>query len=288
MSKNSLVPESHKAEYRLAPRQLFNDQYWEKRLADNWGLHGVGYISYGTHYNRWLYKVRRHVFDREIRKLPVDWKQADVLDVGSGTGYWIETWKALGVRSIAGSDVTRIAVERLRNSYPGLQITRLDISGSLEEQGVQKKYDVVSAFDVLFHITDDEGFQGALANIGRLLRTGGYFIFSDNFLHRGEIRTDYQVSRTLKEIRGVLSSVGFKIIRRAPMFVLMNTPVDSPGPWPVRFWRLMMLPVRAMPLVGFFYGAALYPAEVCLTRFLRESPTTELMICQKAPVDPIA
>jgi len=25
--------------------------YWEERLKQNWGLHGVGHVGYGKHYN---------------------------------------------------------------------------------------------------------------------------------------------------------------------------------------------------------------------------------------------
>jgi SAM-dependent methyltransferase len=257
--------------------------YWEARLKRNWGLHGVGHIGYGRQYNRWLYRVRRRVFTREVGRLSCVWAQWDILDVGSGTGFWIDTWKALGVRSVTGSDVTQVAVDRLRQMYPDLRFARLDISGSLESQNFAGTFNAVSAFDVLFHITSDVGFVNSIANIYKLLMPGGYFIFSDNFLHRPEIRSDHQVSRSLEEVCEVLSGTGFRIVRRVPMFVLMNTPVDSSSLWAVRFWRLAMLPVRLFRSLGSLYGAALYPLELCLTRLVRESPTTEMMICQKAP-----
>jgi hypothetical protein len=60
--------------------------------------------------------------------------------------------------------------------------------------------------------------------------------------------------------------------------------VDTSTSWPFKFWRLAMLPVSALPPLGRIYGALLYPLELQLTRFLRESPTTEMMICQKSTI----
>lgn len=255
--------------------------YWEQRLKQNWGLHGVGHISYGTAYNRWLYKVRRSVFAREMKNIHVEWQGADVLDVGSGTGFWIDVWKSLAVRSVTGSDFTRIAVEGLQKAHPGSKFLQMDISADLKDQAASS-YDVISAFDVLFHIVDDAAFEAALANIAQLLRPQGFFIFSDNFLHGHGRKTPHQSHRTIAEISNALAKAGLRPIRRVPMFVLMNTPVDTEKEWLLFLWRAMMLPVHVMPLLGSLYGAALYPIELRATRLLKESATTEMMICRKS------
>ena len=263
-----------------------NAKYWEHRLEANWGLHGVGHISYGAEYNRWLYKVRRRVFAREVAALQVDWAKADILDIGSGTGFWIEAWRSLGVRSITGSDLTHTAVDRLRQDYPESQILQLDISEPLKNQLCTKTYDVITAFDVLFHIVDDDDFAAALKNIVRLLRPGGLFIFSDNFLHGAARRAAHQSNRTLDQISLALGCAGLKIHRRAPVFILMNAPIDTRSDFRLLAWRAFMYPVHLLPWLGRVYGSALYPIELCLTRLLTESPSTELMICGKSGKDP--
>lgn len=269
---------------QLLPDHAADARYWELRLKKNWGLHGVGHISYGARYNHWLYKVRRNIFNREMKQLKGDWGQSDVLDIGSGTGFWIDAWQALGVHSVTGSDLTQVAVDHLQQSHPRHRFTRLDISGPLDFQSLGGPYDVVSAFDVLFHITSDAKFFSSIINIHRLLSDRGYFVFSDNFVHGKEVRGNHQVSRTLAEISEAVTKAGFRILRRIPVFVLMNAPVDTRGTWPFKLWRLAMLPVRAAPLLGSLYGPVLYPLELQLTRFLRESPTTEMMICRKESV----
>ena len=55
--------------YSNTENQLDPKNYWEKRLQNNWGLRGVGYVSYGRYYNQWLYKVRKRVFNYYIKEL---------------------------------------------------------------------------------------------------------------------------------------------------------------------------------------------------------------------------
>ena len=57
-------------------------EYWEKRLSERWGLHGVGHISFGLPYNQWLYRLRRRIFLRQLDCLALNPGDVDVLDVG--------------------------------------------------------------------------------------------------------------------------------------------------------------------------------------------------------------
>jgi len=256
--------------------------YWEKRLEKNWGLHGVGCINYGIYYNQWLYKVRKRVFIDHIRTLNLDFKNIKVLDIGSGTGFYLDFWKSHGVKSVTASDIASIAVQRLKKSYPEFSVVQLDIGNTLATQNfIEESFDVVTAFDVLFHIVDDEAFRRALFNISYLVKPMGYFIFSDNFLHGKTFKSDRQVSKSIEEISSVLKEAGFGIIKRTPMFFLMNAPIDTKSSLPLALWRLLTLPVQISNLVGFLYGAILFPIEIFLIKIFKESPTTEMMICQK-------
>ncbi|MGD0402201.1 MAG: methyltransferase domain-containing protein [Candidatus Acidiferrales bacterium] len=255
--------------------------YWEERLASNWGLQGVGYLGHGVRYNNWLYAVRRGILRRHLLGLSIELSRASVLDIGSGTGFWLEQWKNLGVRSLQGSDIAAVAVERLKEKFPEIEIAQIDIAETLEGYNWTGRFDVISAFDVLFHITEDGRFHRAIENIATLLKRGGHFFFSDNFVHGTAKRTDHQVSRSLNEIEAVVRKSGLRIVRRAPMFVLMNAPIDSSLRWLMPVWRAFLAPVHLVPFLGSVYGAVLYPVELMLTRLMSESPTTEIMICQK-------
>lgn len=256
-------------------------EYWENRLKDKWGLNGVGSLGLGRYYNEWLYRVRRRIFFSHVRPLFNDWSRIDVLDIGSGTGYYVDLWKSLGVHSVTATDITTIATRKLQEKFPDIECYQLDIGGDLPVRFVNKQYRVISVFDVLFHIVDDDCYQRAVKNISRMLRTGGFFVFSEHPIHGETFRAQHEVIRSLNEIEVLLEKTGFKVKTRIPIFAIMNYPVDSKSNIPKAIWRRMTLIVRKLPILGFALGALLYPFELILTSCLKEGPSTELMICEK-------
>ncbi len=255
--------------------------YWEERLSEKWGLHGVGHISFGLPYNQWLYRVRRRVFRQNLRTLSVDLQKARVLDVGSGTGFWLREWESLGVFSISGLDITDIAVNRLQAQHPDKCIRQLDISEVGACREFSSEFELISAFEVLLHITDDAKFSQAISNIARLLHLNGYFIFSDNLVSADSIRRFHEVDRSLEDVTRLLEANGLRVVRKVPMFVIMNAPFDTRSRLPGYLWLLSMAPVHFVPMLGHLYGPVLYSAECLLNRWLKGSPSTEMVVCQK-------
>jgi SAM-dependent methyltransferase len=258
--------------------------YWESRLKENFGLHGAGYIGLGRSYNNWLYKVRRKVFISRIKSMRLDFSDNDILDVGCGTGFYVGLWKnELGVGHITGIDITNIAIENLKGKFPDAEFYTADISDADIALLIRRKeFDVVSAFDVLFHIIDDNRYEKAIKNIHSMLKPNGIFVFSDNFIHGPAIRSTYQISRSLSHIEKTLIENGFEIIQRRPMFVLMNTPVDTTKRGSKRMWRaLSLLLQRYGDTAGSTVGCFLYPIELILVSLLKETASTEIMICRK-------
>jgi 2-polyprenyl-3-methyl-5-hydroxy-6-metoxy-1,4-benzoquinol methylase len=266
----------------LEERAFLAKEYWEKRLSEKWNLEGVGHIPYGRPYNEWAYRIRKKVFLRQVCALPLDFPQVSVLDVGSGTGFWLEVWRSLGVRALTGLDVTDVAVRKLREKYPDVGVIQQDISDPKALPRKIGQFDVISAIDVLYHITSDRDYRQAISNIAALLKPNGHFIFSENLVHCKSPRERHWVSRTLDDVTQVLSLQGLRIQRRVPVFVCMNAPVDASSTVPRFLWQVAMAPVRFVPALGHLFGAALFPLELALTGLLREGPSTELVICQKA------
>jgi SAM-dependent methyltransferase len=131
----------------------------------------------------------------------------------------------------------------LKGKFPDSEFYRADVSSDADIAFLigTKEFDVVSAFDVLFHLVDDNRYEKAIKNIHSMLKPNGFFVFSDNFIHGPTIRSNYQVSRSLSHIEKTLIENGFDIIQRRPMFVLMNTPVDTTKRASKRVWRALSL-----------------------------------------------
>lgn len=268
--------------------------YWEERLAKNFDLSGVGFSSLGKNYNGWMYRVRRHVLRKTLVRLGHDYQQrffdgasaAAILDIGIGTGFYIDFWKGLhrgkAAKVVEGIDITDVAVKRMKKKYPDSQFYVADIGeDSVPEMFGKKRYDVISAFDVLFHITDDEKYRRAIQNIHGLLEPGGLFFMSENFVHSSASRAEFQVNRSKENIEKLLSGTGFEIIMRAPMFVMMNAPVNSDSKLRKRSWRYLTRLVSMGESMGFVVGAAAYPVERLLLSVAKEGPSTELIVCRK-------
>jgi SAM-dependent methyltransferase len=134
--------------------------------------------------------------------------------------------------------------------------------------------------DVVHHLMDDAAYQQAFLNCARLLRPGGYLIFTDNFLHGPAYRGPHHVSRSLIHIEQVLRAADLRIEHRSPMFVLMNNPIDSRSELFKFYWRGMNFAVRNHA-AGACAGMLLYPFELLLTSTLKEGPSTEIAIARK-------
>ena len=260
--------------------------YWEERLSGDVGVRRVGNRSFGLRYNGWLYRVRRVQFIRRMhRSLGPDRSRLDVLDIGSGSGVYVDLWHRLGVRRVVGSDLTIGAVSHLRRAFPGMTFEQGDV-GDPNFMSHDGPFDVVSAFDVLFHIVDDERFAQAIANVARLLKPGGYFVFSDLFLHGRTFESLHQVGRTLDHISRVLRRSGFDIIQRRPIFVIMEAPVDSTSVLHKRFWRTWRRLVSQRESFGWVAGAIAFPVELALSVCVSEGPSIEMMVCRRLPDGP--
>jgi len=256
-------------------------QYWEKRLSGNYDLHGVGLIEWGEGFNRWLYRVRRHSFLNRLQSMHNDWKNACVLDIGSGTGFYLERWQELAAKEISGMDLTEVAVKQLQVKFPGLTIHQGNI-GDKSAPDLATDFDAVSCMDVLFHIVDDEHYANAFANISAMLKKDGVFIFSDSWLKGEDVRGVHIVHRSRAQVQAALKDAGFEIVDVYPMFILLNAPVDSNNPL-LRFWWWGLYQVAARcHRLGGILAAIIYPLErLLLSMNWHDGPTTKVIICKK-------
>src|SRR5207302_10284262 len=113
------------------------------------------------------------------------------------------------------------------------------------------------------------------------LKPGVFFVFSDSLLHSATRYATTEVDRTIYDFQHKLAARRLEIRLRVPLFVLMNAPLDLPFEFPFHLWRLLMAPVHYVNALGHLYGLVLYWADLGLSRVLSESPTTEMVICQK-------
>ena len=94
---------------------------------------------------------------------------------------------------------------------------------------LEERYDLVNAFDVLYHITDDTAWERALANLAEAVRPGGLLIVTDTFEERRDLAAHNRM-RSLERHRAVLEPRGYALEPLRPTHVLLNRELG-----PVRF-----------------------------------------------------
>ncbi len=253
--------------------------YWEERLTHNFNLQGVGDIGLPESYNRFLYKVRSHVFRRSLRSAQLDVENAQVLDVGSGVGFYVREWINAGASSVHGCDITQVAVEKLASQFPSACFSQIDI-GDQDIPLASSSFDAISCLDVLFHITDDMRFHSAIQNIADCLKPNGVFIYSDNLVEK-RFRYEHQVGRTKNEIIATLEGSGLRIVKSFPMFILTNDPSKSKSLIHQKFFSALYRFLNRFPQYGAPLGAALYPLELFALHCSSYTPSTEVLICKR-------
>ena len=254
-------------------------EYWESRLNKSFDLVGVGDINLGDHYNKCLYDIRKFAFHKVMNLINVDFSKNKVLDIGSGTGFYIDRWSELGVESINGTDITNVVVNKLGKKYPEHKFNQLDIGEKIDS--AIPTYDFISAFDVLFHIVDDSRFEQSIKNIHGLLNENGHFVISDNFIRFETIRLEHQVIRSDSYMTEVIEAAGFFHVKTKPMFVLMNDPVDTKNRVIKKIFWLIVKGVRKSEKRAKFIGFFVVPLEKILISLMKESPSTEIKVYQK-------
>lgn len=265
-------------------RPVRPEEYWESRLTRHFDCRGVGNIGLRPPYNRWLYTVKGRVFRRVAGKHLAHPAEATVLDVGSGTGFVVEQWKRLGCRRIIGSDLTSKSVRELGARHPEARFLQVDIGRAhppeLEE--LAGSVDVVSMVDVAYHLMTNEAYLAALANVRSVLKPGGLFLFTENF-ERGNEQQDkhHTVSRPWPLVAGWLEGAGLGVVARHPQYVLMERPAAfGLGPASLS-WRLVSRIARSTDAGAWLIGALLAPVDVFATRWLKTSPSIEIVVCRR-------
>lgn len=264
--------------------------YWGQRIAGNGSLANVGQAALGP-YNKYTYPLRLEALDRLLQGLPARGKR--IFDGGFGEGVYLHYWNRRGAESVAGIDFSDRAVAAGKERFPGYDLKAGDLSKA-DDFTPFRRYDYVTAIDVLYHVVDDAAWSAAMGNLLSLVAPEGYFIFSDKHPRHGTFQPMPHVRRRSREIWDERLGVsGFEVVRRVPVFVLMDDPITC-GSHPLLGriahlqWRIGAKLIRTTANRPKLQGAlamtvALMQSlpEHLLVRLLHETPNLELALCRR-------
>lgn len=134
-------------------------------------------LSSRYHYCSVEQLILRHLFNNSLKT-----EGARVLDIGSGSGHWIDFWKELGANSIDGVDISISAVAHLKSKYASDESIKIHSGRSVD---VIKTFDgsfsVVNAIGVMFHLVDDQEWSDTISAVADNLDAGGLFVIGGHF-----------------------------------------------------------------------------------------------------------
>ena len=205
------------------PSRFEAKSFWEDRLTQHRDISGTGEPGLSVAYNRACYRLRDQVLSRALAETNVSLANAEVLDVGSGVGFFVAYYLRAGAR-VTGVELTEVGAVYLREHYPEAQILHGDVS-AMEIPG---QYDVVNAFDVLYHIVDGAKWESAVRRLSNAVRPGGVFLLTDQLQKRDGVEEAHNVMRNRARYERIFSELGLRVEFEAPTHYFLNRDL---GPW---------------------------------------------------------
>jgi 2-polyprenyl-3-methyl-5-hydroxy-6-metoxy-1,4-benzoquinol methylase len=239
-------------------------EYWTSLHREE-SLRAVGQSGLPADLNVWLYRIgRRNVRAFMRRHGLADLTGLSALDIGSGTGFWIDVWRSMGASSIDGVELVPAAVERLREHFPGSTFTLGDIA----DHGVlpdDRRFDVVAVMNVLLHIVDDDRFAAAAANVAATVRPGGRLLLAEPALVRtGSVRPskpgESSKARPIGTYRAAFEAGGLRLVAVGPSTVVGANPIETGDPryrWYAGAWKRIGRWARRWPRLAGLIGLGL-------------------------------
>jgi len=260
------------------------EDFWERRY-ERFDISSSGHIDLPHDYNIWLYKMKASKIAKAIHGEKEGVEDKNILELGCGTGAYLDLWKKLGLRTVTGVDISPSSANILNQKFSEWNFHCHDISAaSLLDILGRKKYDVVTAIGVLVHIVDDEKMKWALENISNLVTNDGLVLISDYTLSGDQPSVDhgYMKFRNFEEFKGNLNQVGLKFVSTLPFYYFMIAPFDTPSIIERIFLEkshfFFRKFIRKFPKLA---GRFLYSLDKIITPLLANGPSEELFVCIK-------
>jgi SAM-dependent methyltransferase len=203
-------------------------EFWDRRLAEHFDLRGTGQPGLSAAYNQACYALRREVLQHALEAERFDPRGKQVLDVGCGTGFFTAFYLEHGAQ-VTGIDIAPTSIERLRARHPEARFELIDVS----EASLEGKYDLVNAFDVLYHVTDDARWERAVRTLADAVSPSGLLLLTDTFPDSGPSPGEaaHNRMRPLARYRALLEPAGFRFAPPRPTHALLNRELGA--------WRFM-------------------------------------------------
>src|SRR5262245_61725644 len=105
-----------------------------------------------------------------------------VLDVGSGTGHWVDFYLEVYLaKSVTAVEFVPQMAAFLREKYAGRKEVTVLEADIVSDPLPARSFDIVNAIGVMFHIVEDERWRRAVTSLLAAVKPGGLFLVGGDF-----------------------------------------------------------------------------------------------------------
>ena len=168
------------------------------------------------HYCSVEMQILKHLYNNCIET-----EKSSVLDIGSGSGHWIEFYKSLDAVKISGIDISETSIDYLNQKYSNdLKISFYKGKAVEIINQIQESFEIVNAIGIMFHIVDDKEWLETINKISMKIPKNGIFVVGGHFgfLNGLNVQID-QYGKINKRLRSkfvwkrALKKAGFSTIK---------------------------------------------------------------------------
>lgn len=253
--------------------------YWRGRVSGTTGLGAVGHRALGVAYNQWIYQRRIDVLKKLCEQSLLIGPRTRLLDLGCGTGFYMPFWQARGVRELVGVDVSVQNIAALHQLFPESRFIAADLTQN--DPLALGEFEIVTLFDVLYHVVDDSAAVSALAVAARHLAAHGRLLIFDQLLDRSYSLRKHVKFRGRREFNDMLGTQGLKIEQEFSLFFVLEPPIFGNrliDTLVVGAYFGAGLLFRALPPFGALAGKCAYYADSALEKIGARIPNHKLYI----------
>lgn len=177
-------------------------------------------------------KVLRRLAEKQTHFEHLVGINSDVLDIGTGTGYWIRYLSKKGKGRCAGVDISGTILRKRPDDPPNLELRIMD---AVRLDYPADTFDIALSSQLIEHLHPDD-VERHLASVYRVLREKGVYAFDtpsqlngphDVSKYFDEVATGFHLKEwTYEELASQLKRVGFRRIRT------MSLPWSLVKRWP--------------------------------------------------------
>lgn len=186
----------------FAPRD-----YWEERHHAHLGsLKSVGHRMLTDEQNADQYALKRERITDLIGRCVGDGRGRSLLDAGCGIGMLTSAYIDLGF-AVTGVDFSETAIREARAT----EVEADFVVSPLVLLDLGRRFDVITAIDVLLHVVNRREWSATIAALSRHLKPGGFLVVLDFFPDDDEGWPDHVRPRPLADYKAAFDRLNLRI-----------------------------------------------------------------------------